>query len=61
MTVLSKSQMQGLDGEGFFDGLVCGAAAGLAVALTLSPEPVSKAVVTSAWVGAIGACGVAFT
>ena len=61
MTTLSKSQMQELDGEGFLDGLICGAAVGLAVALTVSPDPVSKAVVTAAWVAAVGTCGVAFT
>ncbi len=61
MTTLSAIEMQKLGGEGFWQGVVCGAAAGLAVGLTISPEPYSKLVVTSAWVTALGACGIAVT
>lgn len=61
MTALKEAQMRELDGEGFWEGFVCGAAAGLAVGMTVSPEPYSKLLLTSAWGAAVGACGVAFT
>jgi len=61
MTALSKSQMQELDGAGFWEGIVCGTAIGLAVGLSVSPDPVSKVVVTASWLAAVGACGIALS
>lgn len=60
MTTLSTSQMKGIAGDGFWEGMVCGAAAGLAVGMTVSPDPISKVGLLAAWVGAAGACGLAF-
>ena len=61
MTALSASEMQKIDGEGFFDGFACGVATGIAIGLTLSPDPVTKVAVASAWLTAIGTCGNAVT
>jgi hypothetical protein len=60
MTALSASQMRDLEGEGFWDGLACGTSASFALALTLSPDPVTKIGLASAWTAAVVACGNTF-
>jgi len=61
MTTLTAPQMRRIDGEGFFEGFSCGAATSVALALTLSPDPITKIAVASAWLTVIGTCGVAVT
>jgi hypothetical protein len=61
MTPLNESQLQEVDGAGFWDGFLCGATTSLAIAAMLSPEPVSKLFVASAWTTAVGTCGMALT
>ncbi len=60
MTTLSASQMRDIDGEGFWDGFLCGASATFAIGMTLSPEPISKLALGSIWGTALGSCGSAF-
>ena len=57
MTVLNELQMRSLDGEGFWDGFLCGTSAAFVVGMTLSPEPFSKVALGIAWSSAIGKCG----
>ena len=61
MIVLTTEQMRAIDGEGFWEGFLCGAATSIAIGATLSPDPVTKLVLGSAWTTAIGTCGIAFT
>ena len=42
MQALTIQQMERLEGEGFWKGVVCGLAGAATVAVILSPEPVSK-------------------
>ena len=60
MTELTTTQMQSINGEGFWEGFRCGAAASIAIAATLSPEPVSKVALASVWTAAVGTCAIAF-
>ncbi len=57
MTVLNEAEMRDLDGEGFFDGFLCGSSVAFLVGMTISPEPFSKVAWGIAWSGAIGKCG----
>ena len=59
MTALSQSQMQSINGEGFFDGFICGASVGALVWAVTSPDPVSKLALGTLWTTAIGSCGIA--
>ena len=61
MTSLNASQMRALEGEGFWQGFICGATTSLAIAATLSPDAVSKIFLAKAWTTAIGACAIALT
>ena len=61
MTALNASQMRELEGEGFWEGFLCGATTSLAIAATLSPDAVSKIFLATAWTTAIGTCGIALT
>ena len=60
MTAMTASQMRELDGEGFWDGLACGAATSFALAMTLSPDPITKIGIASAWTSAVATCGNTF-
>jgi hypothetical protein len=60
MTELTAAQMKSIHGEGFWEGFRCGAAASIAIGATLSPEPVSKIALASAWTAAVGTCAIAF-
>jgi hypothetical protein len=59
MTVLSASQMNELEAEGFFEGFLCGASVGTLIAVAVSPEPISKIALGTLWSTAIGSCGIA--
>ena len=61
MTALTASQMRAIDGEGFWEGFACGASTAIAVGLTLSPEPVSKIGLWTAWTTAVSTCGIALS
>ncbi len=61
MTALSASQMREVNGEGFWDGFLCGASVGALVSVTLSPDPVSKLTLGTIWAGALASCGSALT
>jgi hypothetical protein len=60
MTELTAAEMQSINGEGFWDGFRCGAAAAIAIGATFTPEPVSKIALASAWTAAVGTCAIAF-
>jgi hypothetical protein len=60
MTVLSASQMREVDGEGLWDGFICGASVGALIAVALSPDPISKFTLGAYWTSAISSCGRAF-
>jgi hypothetical protein len=57
MTVLNELQMRSLDGEGFWDGFLCGTAVAFLVGMSLSPDPISKLAWGLAWSSALGKCG----
>ena len=57
MTALSAPQMRQIDGEGFWEGLACGATSSFALAMTLSPDPFSKISLAAAWTSVVAACG----
>lgn len=61
MTRLTAVQMQSINGTGFWEGFRCGAATSIAIAATLSPEPVSKIALSSAWAAVLGTCALALT
>ena len=42
MQTLTIQQMERLEGEGFWQGVVCGLTGAATLAVILSPEPVSK-------------------
>lgn len=42
MQALTIQQMERLEGEGFWGGVLCGLTGAATVAVMLSPEPVSK-------------------
>ena len=60
MKTLNAMQLRQYDGEGFWDGLICGASAGYIVFALLSPDPLSKLGLARAGVMAVGSCGSAF-
>ena len=57
MTILSEQQMRDIDGEGLWDGFVCGASAAFLIGMALSPDPFSKLAWGATWTTAIGSCG----
>ena len=61
MKTLNALQMREVDGEGFFDGFVCGASVGALVWVAVTPEPVSKLALGTLWTTVIGSCGSAVT
>jgi len=60
MTVLTATQMREVDGEGFWDGFLCGASVGGLVWVAASPDPISKLALGKLVAGAIASCGSAF-
>lgn len=59
MTELNQSQMREIDGEGFFEGFLCGASLGALIWAATSPDVVSKLALGTLWSTTIGACGLA--
>ncbi len=55
MQALTIQQMERLEGEGFWRGVVCGLTGAATVAVMLSPEPASKFVLFSLASG-VAAC-----
>lgn len=60
MTVLSESQLREIDGEGFWDGFVCGASVGALIWAATTPDPVSKLALSTLVTAAVGSCGKTF-
>lgn len=61
MRELTIEQMQTIDGAGFWEGFLCGAGIMGSIAVTISPEPVSKLTAYGVYTGTLAACGMALS
>ena len=59
MYELTIDQMAEIDGEGFWEGFLCGAGIVGSIAATFSPDPMSKVALWTIYSGTAGVCGLA--
>ena len=59
MKPMTAAQVQSVSGQGFWEGFRCGAATSIAIGATLSPDPISKLALASAWAAFVGTCAIA--